>query len=172
MSTLADTTRETDDSGFRLTGWKVLAIMVTCFGIVFAVNGYMVHVALSTFRGQTTEHPYERGLSYNAEIEKARAQAARDWSVSAHVERDAAGIAHVAVEARDEAGKPLAGLAMKAHFGAPADMKLDREIALVEETPGVYVGDLPLAASHWDLTLVADRDGARVFHSKNRILVR
>ena len=172
MSMVANRTDAGDDKGFRLTGGKVLAILLTCFGIVFAVNGLMVHYALSTFRGQTTEHPYERGLSYNSEIEAARAQAARGWSLAAHVERDGAGVAHVSVEARDAAGQPLQGLAIKAHFSSPADMKLDRETQLVQQAPGLFVGELPLAASHWDLTLVADREGARVFHSKNRILVR
>ena len=145
---------------------------MVCFGIVFAVNGLMVHYALSTFRGQTTEHPYERGISYNSEIEAAHEQAARGWTLAAHVERDASGVAHVSVEARDASGLPLEGLQIKAHFGSPADMKLDRETPLVQQGPGLFVGELPLASSHWDLTLVADRDGARMFHSKNRILVR
>lgn len=172
MSMVADRTGNREDKGFRLTGAKVLAILVVSFGIVFAVNGLMVHYALSTFRGQTTEHPYERGLSYNSEIEAAREQAARGWSLDAHVERDAAGVAHVSVDARDAAGQPLEGLAIRAHFSAPADMKLDRETLLVQQAPGVFVGEVPLAASHWDLTLVADRDGTRLFHSRNRILVR
>ncbi len=53
-----------DASGRPLTGRRTLGIAAACFGVIFAVNGYMAYSAVSTFTGETEASPYEHGLAY------------------------------------------------------------------------------------------------------------
>ena len=156
-------------SSFRLTGRKVLIIILTCFGIVASVNALMIHYALSTFRGEVADHPYEVGLAYNAEITAARAQEARGWRVEAHLGASRKG---VEVTVRDAQGHAVPGLEVAVIFGAPVDAILDRRIALNEKAAGVYAADAPLPGGHWDLEILAKRDGDTEFQSKSRIFVK
>ena len=151
-----------------LTGGRVLVMLVAFFGTVAAVNALMIHYALSTFRGEVADHPYEVGLAYNSEIEAARAQEARGWKVDVRF-RNAPHGKSFEVSARDSAGAPLDGLRLIGTFAAPADMALDRPVELERRAPGVYVGQVPVGPGNWDLELSAARGGETLFQSKNRI---
>ena len=61
----ARTARSGGTTGPRLTGWKVLGILVAFFATVATVNGIMIHYALSTFPGVEDDQAYEHGLHYN-----------------------------------------------------------------------------------------------------------
>jgi len=157
--------------GKRLTGVKVLGMLVAFFGVVASVNGVMIYFALSTFRGEAESHAYERGLAYNHDIEAARAQSQRDWRVEAKVTHSAQGEAGLRVAARDPEGKPVTGVALQAVFASPADKKQDVSLPLAETTPGHFEGDAKIADGWRDLVLTATRDGREVFRSKSRIFV-
>ena len=158
--------------GRPLTGRMALVIAVVCFGAVFAVNGLMAYLAISTFRGDADPSPYEHGLAYEREIAAAKAQEALRWSVSEHLARDGDGEAMIEVRMLDASGAPIAGLGVKASFVSPADAKLDQSVALTETAPGVYSGRLQAGRGQWDVDLEAARDGARVFKSINRVALQ
>lgn len=160
---MADTTMS---RGAPLTGRKFLAILAGCFGLVFAVDGLMAYDAISTFRGEVRENPYEAGLAYNAEIAAAEAQTQRRWRV------DVTLAGAVRASFRDAEGRPLAGLGVTGLFAAPADIKRDRAFAMKETGPGVYVADLAPPAGVWDLRLSARRGGEVLFQSSNRVALR
>jgi nitrogen fixation protein FixH len=148
--------------GAPLSGAKVLAILLTFFGVIFAVNGVMMFDAISTFSGQTNDHPYEVGLKYNTQIAAAAAQNGRRWNVETTLSDG------VRVTFRDADGQLLAGLTVSGVYAAPAAVKRDRAFAMTEVSPGVYSG--PAApAGMWDLRLVAQRDDAIVFQSESRL---
>ncbi len=157
--------------GFRLTGPRVLGILVLFFGTIGAVDATMMHYALSTHRGETVEHPYESGLAYNKEIAAANAQKALQWSVEAHAELQQDGTTLLIMSARDSSGKAVTALDVKAMLKAPADTKGDLAASLTEREPGQYSGILPAHPGQWWLTLEADRAGARVFMSNNRVIL-
>ncbi|MFI5013357.1 MAG: FixH family protein [Hyphomicrobiales bacterium] len=159
-----------EHEGRPLTGRKVLAILVAFFGTVGSVNALMVHYALSSFRGEVADHPYEAGLAFNAELAAARAQEARNWKVQVKFAHGIEG-RRLEVSARDAQGGPIGGLRFTGIFAAPVDGALDRRVGLEETGAGVYVGEVPVASGHWDLELLATRDGETLFQSKNRILV-
>lgn len=161
-----------DDGGRKLTGLHVLLILLAFFGITASVDGVMIHYALSTFRGEVVSHPYEKGLAYNSTIKEAREQEARGWKVDGTVKRAGDGKARIEVDARDAAGAPLAGLKMRAILAAPADMKRDRSVDLVDLGGGLYRADLATPAGAWDFELTAARDGKTLFQSRNRITLR
>ena len=157
---------------FRLTGMHVLAMLVAFFGIVAAVNVVMIRFALKTHSGEVTAHPYEKGLAYNAAIREAREQEARGWKVDGQVTRGPDGKALIEVSARDAAGAALTGLKVHGLLAAPADVKRDRPIELVEAAPGVYRGEAAAQDGAWDFELTAARDGKTLFQSHNRINLR
>src|SRR5262252_2055944 len=78
-------------AGKILTGRTVLWWLLTFFVVVIGSNAVMIALAIGTMPGLETEKPYQTGISYNAEIETARVQAARHWTVVSHIDRDASG---------------------------------------------------------------------------------
>ena len=153
-----------------LSGRKVLAILFLFFGTTFSVNALMVYYALSTFRGEVADHPYEAGLAFNSEIAAARAQEARNWRVEINFVQGPDG-KRVEVSARDAKGRPILGLHMRGAFAAPVDASLDRRIEMTERQPGVYAAQVPVVGGHWDLEIAAGRDGLALFQSKSRVLI-
>ncbi len=156
-----------------ITGRKVLICMIAFFGVVFAVNGVMIKVALDTMPGLEVDSAYSASLSFNREARAAEAQAERAWRVDAHVERDAGGQAVLRVEARDRAGVPLTGLAFSARLARPADKRFDRLVDLNEHEAGIYRGAIAdIAAGQWDLLLEAERGTVRMFKSRDRVVLQ
>jgi len=154
-----------------LTGRAVFLCLLGFFGVVFAVNGVMVHEALSTFDGLDTESSYQAGRMYEQEVAMAKAQDERQWHVLARVTPTADG-ARLDIDARDAAGQLLAGLNATATFELPTDRRLDRDVAITESEPGRFHGSAGIAAGQWDLIIELSRQGERLFRSKNRVVLR
>jgi nitrogen fixation protein FixH len=155
-----------------LTGRTVLLALLGFFGVVIGVNGIMVALAIGTLPGLETDKPYQAGVAYNAEIDAARAQAARHWTVASHLSRDAQGRATVNVTAHDASGAPVGGLAVAVRLLRPADQRGDRGMELSEREPGTYQGETDgVAAGAWDVEIDAVRASERLFRSRNRIVV-
>jgi nitrogen fixation protein FixH len=155
-----------------VTGRTVLAVLLGFFGVVIGVNAVMIALAIGTMPGLENEKPYQVGVAYNAEIEAARAQADRHWSVVSHVGRDAQDHATASVTARDADGIPMTGLAITVRLLRPADQRGDRAIALGERAPGTYEGEATgVAAGAWDVEIEAARASERLFRSRNRIIM-
>jgi nitrogen fixation protein FixH len=155
--------------GKPLDGRKVLAMIVGFFLLVGAVNGVLIYKALKTFSGEVIAHPYERGLAYNRDIVRARAQGLRDWKVDVRLARLTSGETEIRVSARDGHGVEVTGAEMSALFAAPADLARDVRVKLEETEPGRYAGKAAIPAGQRDLVLTAARGGDEVFRSKNRI---
>ena len=143
-----------------------MLILLGFFGTVFAANFLMAYDAVSTFRGEVVDNPYEAGLHYDSQIAAADAQSKRHWQVDVTL----AGALRATF--RDAQGQPLAGLDVSGNFAAPADKARDRRFAMRETAPGVYVGASPPASGVWDLELTAARGGQTLFRSNNRVKLR
>ncbi|PSC06863.1 nitrogen fixation protein FixH [Alsobacter soli] len=161
------------DSGFRLKGHHVLLMLVAFFGVVFAVNAYMMKVAMATFSGVESATPYKDGLAYNSQIAEAKRQAELGWTVTGHVERNAEGVARVNLDARDAQGLGLAGVVARATLERPADKREDRTAELRELGGGRFAAQVDgVAPGQWDLVIEILRDDQRVFKSRSRITLR
>jgi nitrogen fixation protein FixH len=155
-----------------LSGRAVLAALLAFFGIVIGVNGVMVALAIGTMPGLENERPYQAGIAYNADIEAARVQAARHWTVASHITHDPLGRATVTVAAHDANGAPVGGLTVAVRLLRPADQRGDHSIALGERGPGTYEGEATgVAAGAWDVEIEAGRASERLFRSHNRIVM-
>ncbi|HLW91380.1 MAG TPA: FixH family protein [Roseiarcus sp.] len=162
--------RQTRRPAHGLTGRMVLAIVIAFFGTVAAVNGVMIHYALSTFRGEVAAHPYEAGLAFNREIAASRAQNERNWTVEARLQNAPGGRA-LEVSMRDSAGAPISDLQVTATFAAPVDARLDRRVELTPIGEGRYSGAAPVLPGSWDLEIQSRRADEVLFQSKNRIRI-
>jgi nitrogen fixation protein FixH len=155
-----------------LTGRKVLAMLITFFGVVIGVNVTMAKLAIKTLPGTEVDSAYTASLGYEKEILAARDQSARNWKVDAHIECLAGGAALLQVEARDRDGRPVTGLKFQGRFERPTDKRADVAIALAEVGIGIYRGRLDaVAPGQWDLVLEGDNASGRMFLSKNRVLL-
>lgn len=170
---MSDLNREPglDHSPRPLTGRIVLLWLLAFFGVVFAVNGVMVHEALSTLSGVDTDSAYQAGRMYEHEVAMAKAQDARQWRVEATVTPSPAG-ARFEVTARDAAGAPLHDLDALAVLERPTDRRLDRDVAVTEDGAGRFHGNVDAERGQWDLVIELSRHGEQLFRSKNRIVLK
>ncbi|NBN64242.1 nitrogen fixation protein FixH [Microvirga tunisiensis] len=168
-----DTSRS-PQGGRPITGRTVLLWISCFFGVIFAANAAFLYFAFGSFPGTVVDSSYKAGLTFNAEVAAAEAQAARGWDVSAHLDRSGEGRARITVSARDGAGLPLAGLAFVARLAHPTAAGQDQTVSLAPLEDGRYTGvtAAPLAPGTWKMTLEADGPEGRLFRSENRLFLR
>ncbi len=167
-------TTDYQPGGRPLTGGKVLAMVLAFFGLIITVNlGILLPNAIGTFRGLETDSAYRVSQEYNQRLAAAAAQQALGWDVGAHVERDAEGIVVAAITTRDRDGAPLSPMDGEVTLARPADRNLDQAMPLTLTGYGTYEARFDgVAAGQWDLVLNFVKDGERVFHSRNRIILK
>lgn len=153
----------------ELTGRAVLLWLVAFFAVVFAVNGWMVMAATSTFGGLETRSSYQAGLMFESEVARAERQQARHWQIDGKLKRDRAGEAVLDISVRDEHGEPVGGLSADATLEHPADARRDNVIHLSKIGPGAFHGAAQGHAGQWDLIVDFYRGGERVFRSRSRV---
>lgn len=154
-----------------LTGRAVLLWMIAFFATISIVNAIMIRAAVTTFGGVETKSAYQAGRAFTREVEAARAQDARHWQVKANVRRSG-NEALIEIDARDAAGKPLAGFVASAALHHPTDARADHVVPLSETAPGRFNGTVAAAPGQWDVLIDLARDGERVFRSRNRVVLR
>ena len=147
-------------------------IFVGCFGIVFLVNGIMVYVATTTWTGIAVNRAYDKGLTYNRNLEAAARQEALGWNVSlvTDVTADLAGKLEVALH--DSDGAPLQRALVVVAFERPTHEGYDFAVELAPDGAGTYTAPFtaPLPGV-WDLRLVATR-GTDRFVTTERVDIR
>jgi len=155
-----------------ITGRFVLIVTVCFFTVVISVNVVMMRLAIATLPGSEVDSAYSACLAYQKEIQAAQQQDKRDWKVDAHIERQADGTARLSVEAKAQDGAPLVGLSVLGRLERPTDRRADQAFEMTESGGGGYRGAAHgVAAGQWDLVVEADRDGRRLFLSRNRVVL-
>jgi nitrogen fixation protein FixH len=155
-----------------ITGRFVLVALICFFLVVIGVNVVMMRLAIATLPGTEVDGAYSAGLAYQKEIAAARQQDDRHWKVDAHIERQADGMSRLKLDAKSGDGLPLAGLAVFGRLERPTDRRADRAFDMVEGGGGSYSGTAHgVPAGQWDLVIEADRDGKRLFLSRNRVVL-
>jgi nitrogen fixation protein FixH len=154
----------------RLTGRRVLFILMSFFGIVFAVNAVFVSAALRTRPGEERGASYEAGLRYNKELSAQRAQDGLGWRHSLALRGGALRITFTNAD-----GDPVSGLAIEGQVGRPAAARADRSLVFREIEAGTYESPLSPDAGNWVVSMAARRlmPGGKdnVYRVKERIWV-
>ena len=160
MSSIAPST------GFRLTGWHVLAGFVAFFGVTIAVDTVMMVDAYRTFPGEVSSTPYEDGLAFDSELDQQKSQAALGWRMSL----GSAGAGVIDLTAKDRDGAPLTRLRIVARAERPATEQDRLNLQFRQVSAGVYQARTGALAGAWDVRLSAyDRRGRR-FDAERRLI--
>lgn len=120
---------------WTFTGRHMLFGIIAFFGIVFAVNAYMITVALSTHTGVVANEPYRKGLKYNERIAAGVRQDALEWADDIAFADGGKTLVFTVV---DKTKTPVTGLRVAAVLGRPATVREDEKLALAETAPGRY----------------------------------
>jgi nitrogen fixation protein FixH len=155
----------TERPGFRITGWNFLAIMVSFFGVVIAVDVSFAVLAYRTHPGEVSVTPYEDGLVYNRKIAQMRAQEALGWRAAAGAEAG-----KVVVILRDAQDRPLGGLAVGGKLERPATEAGRITPRFRETAPGRYEAVERGLSGAWDLTAQAHDAAGRSFELERRLV--
>lgn len=161
-----------------LTGRKTLAIFVASFGVVFAVNGYMIAQAISTFRGEAAStfrgesdsDEYLQGINYNQTLARRAQQKAMGWQAAIGASRTDGGMVRVRLDIRSRAGSPVEGLQILGVLRHPSDAHRDRVLVFVQEGSGAYEARLGHVASGvWEVDV---RSPDVAFEASRRLWLR
>ncbi len=157
-----------------MTGWTVLIWLTGFFGVIFAVNGIFLWVALGSFPGTVVDSSYKAGQAFNNEVAAAREQASRGWQVGVHLERSIDGRAQIAINAEKADGSPVSGVTFEAKLMHPVAKGQDQTVDLIEGESGHYAAltPEPLAAGNWHLIIEAHGAEGRVFRSENKLFLK
>jgi nitrogen fixation protein FixH len=125
-----------------LSGRHVLLTFLAFFATVFAVDGFMIYQAVSTFGGIETPDAYRKGVAYNQTIAKGAEQLLEGWQDEIEILQ---GPQRLRVHLQDRLGSAVAGKMLVATVGRPATDRFDLTLALSEVAAGTYEATLPAA---------------------------
>jgi nitrogen fixation protein FixH len=118
--------------------------------IVVAVNAVLITAAFSSFPGLVVQRPYDRGIAYNDELRRSRAQAALGWIVVPSHENQ-----RLTVRITTADGAAVEGLAVRASLSRPLERGAAITADLLPTSEG-YAAELALPKSgQWELRLEA-----------------
>lgn len=150
-----------------LNGYHVFGAFAAFFAVVIAVNLVMVYLALDSWSGLSTDHPYERGLRYNKTLEAMEQRDALGWQENLTFAPVSAGagdahLGRITLELRDREGALLEGLIVEGQIRRPTNEGFDRPVTLQAIGAGRYSAEVgfPLKGN-WLLRLNARRDPNR-----------
>ncbi len=147
----------------RITGWHVLALFGTAFGIIIAVNLTLAFNAVRTFPGLEVKNSYVASQSFDTD---RTAQEALGWDVAARLERGSLWLSF------DKAGEPVQPEIVKAVFGRATMTAADRT-PVFAWTGSEFIAPLQMtgaeAQGNWNLRVEARAEDGTLF--KQRIVV-
>ena len=139
----------------RFTGWHMLAIMVTFFGVIISVTVTMAVMASRSWTGLIVKNSYVASQHFNEALHDARAQRERGWTSTLGYED---GVLTARLMGRE--GDVLAVEDARLELGRTAFEKNDRSLPLVYQGTGVYSARLDLAPGKWRVSVHMQHDGA------------
>ena len=151
-------------SGFVLTGWHVLAMMVTFFAIVIGVDSIMITQAYRTFSGEVAKNPYEAGLLYNRTLAQRRAEAALGGTVDAQSAPDRS----ITLRVEDRDHRPIDGLTVTGLLERPATETGRVTLAFRAVGPGLYRSPAAPTGGAWDLSATARNAKGQMMEAQRR----
>lgn len=152
---------------WHFTGRHMLYALAGFFGVMLAANAVFVWLALDSFSGAVSQHPYEEGLAYNQRLAAAERQQAQGWQGAIAVEEGA-----VVLTLSDRQGRALRGFFLEAQLLRPTNAGMDRRVAMTETAPGRYRAPLDLpAGGNWNLVIAGEAPDGSAFETRSRIWV-
>jgi nitrogen fixation protein FixH len=135
-------------------------IFVAAMGVVVAVNGVMVYLALSSFGGLAHERAFARGIAYNRLLATIEHQESLGWRATLRWEPAASGngAGELRLDLAQANTAPLSGASIQARLRRPLERMAVVDAQFVETSGGIYVARLALPrAGQWDVELQVTR---------------
>lgn len=152
----------------KITGRMVLLGFVAFFGVIAAVNGVFMYLALSTWPGLTTEDAYKKGIAYNKTLDEAAAQKQLGWRSA--VVFDASGKLSVTLHGKD--GAPLSGVTVEASLFRPLGDETVQKLTLEEAAPGIYAARFQAPQpGRWKADIAAHRNDD-AYNMRHEVMVK
>ncbi len=148
----------------ELTGKHVLAITLTFFGVIIAVNTVMAVKAVSTFPGLEVENSYVASQTWDKEM---AAQKALGWHLAEDYDEAAQ---ELLLTFTDSAGQPVQVNALKVLVGRPTEAKDDVYPDFIHEG-GAYVAKVPLTRGKWMLHVEAAAQNGTLYRRRIDLMV-
>ena len=143
--------------GFRMTGPKVLAMVLALFGTYIFANGMLAWSAINTFPGLEVQNSYVASQNFNAEL---AAQKGLGWTVEA----DLIGSELVLfITGRD--GRPAAVASLDAILGAATHVRDDQRPDFVFRN-GAFRAPVDISPGNWNIRLRATAADGTQFHQR------
>jgi nitrogen fixation protein FixH len=134
-------------------------LFVVAFGVVIAVNGTMMWLAIGSFSGLYSDHARDRGLHYNQVMAEQRDREALGWIVETSWQ---ASNGRLGLKIMDRVGKALDGAIVAVDLVRPAERRAPMRIAMTEIGGGRFTAAVALPArGNWDADIVIEADGHR-----------
>lgn len=141
-------------------------------GVVVAANGALAYFAAVSSTGLVTEHPFDRGNSYNRVLDAAATQDALGWRAAVSFRPAGLERGEIAAKFTDRDGRPLPGLRVTARVQRPVEPLPESVVPLSETAAGRYVAAVALdRPGQWEVHIAA-RLGADRFEFTQRIAVQ
>ena len=132
------------------TGGHMLAIMVSFFSIVIAVNVFLAVMAIRTNSGLVVEDSYKAGLTYDQDMAKAKTDAAMDIHPKLYFN----GVL-LRVALANSNGVPVDARALSLTLGHPVSASTDEVMSFAAGSKGVFTSQAHLTPGGWEGDLTA-----------------
>ncbi|WP_068318051.1 FixH family protein [Polycladidibacter hongkongensis] len=158
----------------RITGRHVLLCFLAFFGVIFAMNGLMMYLAIGSFPGLEVKSSYAVSQRYNDEIAIAKQQNAANWQVDLATSYQADASLVLNVQLASSEGAPQSGREVVINLHRPGTDVDDRRMNLSEGASGAYSGVIPnVDSGNWIIIMdVLNAEGMREYRSRNRVFFK
>ena len=154
------------DIGPRRSAWMPW-LFVGGLGIVVVVNACLIYFAVTSAKGLVVANPYEKGIAFNSQLARERAEVALGWKLAANY-RDGT----VEASLTDRNGEPVGDATVTALFVRPIEGGGPAPLVLETVATGHFRGRIALPRlGQWDMTLEAAAGGSSVIETI-RVVVR
>jgi nitrogen fixation protein FixH len=151
----------------RFTGWHMLAIMLSFFGVIFAVNFTMAYFASSSWSGLVDKDTYVASQKFNERAAAMRAIA--ETGVKGVLTVNSPNV-HYALAIPGEG--PVVADDVTANFRRPVGEHQDFSMALTPIGPGEFTATHDIPAGQWIVEIIAKRGEDVVMHEARRFYVK
>lgn len=148
----------------ELKGGHVLAITVSAFAVIIAVNILLAYKAISTFPGLEVDDSYVASQDFDAE---RTAQLALGWTM---VPAYDAAKGELSLRFTDKTGGPVALASLDVLVGRPTEAKDDLHPSFAQ-VDGSYVAPAKLAHGKWMMMIEAHAADGTLFHQRIDLFV-
>jgi len=150
---------------FTFTGWHMLAIILSFFGVIILVNSFMAYQAVRSWSGLVVKNTYVASQQFNSKVAAERALAAT--GVTGNMTIEGAAVRYEITGPDGAVGADELVLA----FRRPVGDQQDFSLTLAPQERGIFSTQHEIGHGQWIVEAIATQNGKPVLHQTRRISV-